>query len=77
MRHFFALFMVFIEESAKMWLIRVPPPLSYLRVSCPLGLSSWQWHDCSLEVLLDVLEVLLEVLDLSLRSWRWFWGTMY
>ena len=30
-----------------------------------------------LEVLLDVLEMLLEVLDLSWRSWRWFWGTMY
>ena len=30
-----------------------------------------------LEVLLDVPEVLLEVLDLSRRSWRWFWGSMY
>ena len=30
-----------------------------------------------LEVLLDVLEMLLEVLDLSWRSWRWFWGPMY
>ena len=30
-----------------------------------------------LEVLLDVPEVLLEVLDLSWRSWRWFWVPMY
>ena len=30
-----------------------------------------------LEVLLDVPEVLLEVLDLSWRPWRWFWASMY
>ena len=30
-----------------------------------------------LEVLLDVPEVLLEVLDLSWRSWRRSWGPMY
>ena len=30
-----------------------------------------------LELLLDVPEVLFEVLDLSPRSWRWFWGSMY
>ena len=30
-----------------------------------------------LELLLDVPEVLLEVLDLSWRSWRWFWASMY
>ena len=29
-----------------------------------------------LELLLDILEVLLEALDLSWRSWRWFWGPM-
>ncbi len=28
-----------------------------------------------LELLLDVPEVLLEVLDLSRRSWRRFWGS--
>ena len=30
-----------------------------------------------LEVLLDVPEVLLEVLDLSWRPWRWLWASMY
>ena len=29
-----------------------------------------------LELLLDVPEVLLEVLDLSRRSWGWFWRCM-
>ena len=30
-----------------------------------------------LELLLDVLEVLLEVLDLSERPWRWFWVSIW